>query len=58
MLLRLCYVDVPGFSKSPNNVPEVQSKMGTAFKRGFMLRRKGHTGELVHRAALLSCWVL
>lgn len=46
MLLRVCYIDVPGFfALARRDKGQCQSLMKTAFKKGFKLRRKGHTGR-------------
>lgn len=46
MLLRVCYIDVPGFfALARRDKGQCQSLVKTAFKKSFKLRRKGHTGE-------------
>jgi hypothetical protein len=51
MLLRLCYVDVEAFYRigyEEKDLDKCHSLMNMGFKKGFKLRRKGHTGKHDH----------
>lgn len=47
MLLRVCYIDVPGFLTLAwrDDTGRCERLMKSAFKKSFHLRRNGHTGE-------------
>lgn len=46
MLLRLCYIDGSRFfEQAKYDVQTCMERINVAFKKGFKLRRKGHTGR-------------